>query len=288
MEDLPPKLFSDQEKESWKKFSEQRKKDLMSPDFPFLHHNSYDQMSWFQFLQYKWSLSSQNSNPFNMDDGLEYALRVHNFGPDIRQISDFYSPSYYLNKINQTSSQQSSIIKSAAPRPSFYGKGSQFGLACYKKYDNVFTPNCPKKSDSKFNSPFSYYADRRLKVIENEKPSIKKSLLLPEIVHEWESFTENSKGQIRNIWKNYLAIHHQLYQQGKEDKNTQVALKLKNTTESENDNNNVNANTNENSTINNSEPSSVIQNKDQLYNELRKNQEDLDKAIDDALKEIVV
>lgn len=291
MDDQITNFFSDKEKESWKKFSEQRKKDLMSPEFPYLHRSSYDQMAMFQFLQYKWSLSSQNENPFNMNDGLEYSLRVHKFGPDIRQITNFYSSSYYLNKINQqqssqssqssqpSQSSQSSAVMKSTTRPSFFGKGSTFGSACYKKYENVFIPNCPKRSDSKFNSPFSYYTDRRIKVIEKEKPDIKKSLLLPEIVREWESMNDSKKGHIRDIWKNYIAIQHQLYQQEKEEKNYQFSLKTKIGNESENSTESNNENTN----INHQE-SNDAQNKTHLLNELKKNQEDLDKAIDEALK----
>lgn len=282
-------LLTDKEKDSWEKFREQRKKDLRSPEFMYLHRDCYEPMAFFQFLQHKWSISSQYSNPFNIDDELEYAIRVHNFGPDIRQITKFYSQSYYLNKINQSSQQSPSAIKAPNSRPSYYNKGSQFGLATYKQYENVLVPNCPKRSDSRFNSPFSYYTDRRLKVIEKEKPNIKKSLILPEIVHEWELIPEEKKGQIKNIWKNYITIHHQLYQQSKDEKTSQVQLKTKLlNNDSDNEGSNISNNSTPNSIDddNTSDLSIMAANRIQIENELQKNQDDLDQLIDDALKEM--
>ena len=169
-----PQTLNPIESVVWGLYQQQRNDELSQMN-PGMSENDRENLSWYEFLQLKWSLSG--STEADSVSRFDLALRTHNFGPDLRT-----APRHILKiaKSVKIKKVKNHTIKS-------HLKGARDG----------------HKPGILHNSSYTYYVHKRMNELKQQGEQICVKSTVPMIAKEWSSLTDQQRMAFDNEWKSY-------------------------------------------------------------------------------------
>lgn len=135
-----------------------------------------ESIAWTEFLQARWAFKCQV--PVLSMNVLDYALNLHNFGPDLRGMSPG------VHRDSRT--------------PAVAHRRSKTNRRSHKKGARGESPNVRCNA-------YTFYVRKRFRAAEAEGQNQKSSDVISMISREWNSMSSSEKDAVKLEWKAYLA-----------------------------------------------------------------------------------